>query len=528
MNIVNIVLLALIAVVLLGGLIATAAGHRGWSWGTVTGAILLLLSVTGYLYLAARLAEREQAWRTKVAKNEAEIGRIVSGSGPAAGDSLAALRAQRDRWRRVETFVNTWRGRFWKGPQFSPPRQGQPGTLDVEMPSEESAAAPINVGADLAVFDGVNVEEGGRFLGIFRVSAPPQANKGDATCRLSVVPADAPNPPSEADTALWSRDYENVTVYENLPTDRWMAFQTLVDYAKAGDEAATDGDAAEDRWLPRSSKTPDDRLGRLEEAMQLPKHHDELIPEEDWARAGEEFAKGDIPQGSLWAVVEFEQDVTQGENGKLVLDVGSAGMETATPAEADAEEDEGPAGAPGEMAAPGEMITPKENVRPPAKFAKGSQAEFDYQTALALQDDDHWARIKKLIYRRPLVDPFTALRGSDQSEGIYRIKQALLTETDAIARNTRRIEDSRRNVDLQATRTAEESQQLDEDLDSWRLDVAAAEKASAAFDRRLRAATLQLTALEDEIVDLGRELRGMIAALTQTIDASAPAPVRQR
>jgi hypothetical protein len=62
----NVILLAVIGLVLLAGLVAVLVGNRGWSWGTVVAAVLLLLSAGGYLYLAARLAERERAWRAKV------------------------------------------------------------------------------------------------------------------------------------------------------------------------------------------------------------------------------------------------------------------------------------------------------------------------------------------------------------------------------------------------------------------------------------------------------------------------------
>ena len=531
----NIVLLALIALVLLFGLIAIGAGHRGWSWGTVTGAILLLLAATGYFYLAARLADRERSWRTKVSKNETEIAKIRDGTAAAAGDSLADLRSQRDRWERVQTFVETWRGRSWKATGFSPPRGGKPGSISVEMPSEESGQSPVNVGAELAVFDNAKFEDGGRFLGIFRVLSA-EANKGDATCLMTVAAADAPTPPSQADTALWSRDYDDVTVFENLPVDRWMAFQTLTGAATPPGDAA--GDSTTARWLPQPRQTADDRLRQLEEQMKHPKHHDDVIPEEEWKAVGDQLAAGEIPQGSLWAVVEFEENVKFTKKGGFAL------YDTApsdAPAEAASEDDdEGPVGAPGEMAAPGEMMDPGADGGGEGsagvasrrftskQFAKGSQAEFDYQTALALQDDKHWCRIKSVIYRRPLSDPFTALRGGSQSEGIYKIRQAMLSEIAAIEQNTKRVEAARGNADAQAESVAEEKRQVAEDLDSWQKDVAAAGKTAVAFDERLREATLELGGLEAAIVRLGRELSGASATLTQTIDASAPPPVRQR
>lgn len=91
----DLVLLAVIGLVLLLGLVAIGVGNKGWSWGTVAAAVLLLLAATGYLYLAARLAERERSWRTLVAKNQAEIDRITGGKGAdASPQSLASLRTQ--------------------------------------------------------------------------------------------------------------------------------------------------------------------------------------------------------------------------------------------------------------------------------------------------------------------------------------------------------------------------------------------------------------------------------------------------
>jgi hypothetical protein len=527
----------LIALVILMGLIAIvsdAIRNRGWSWGTIAAALLLLAAASGFFYLAARLADRERAWRTKVAANEKQIDEL-RGSSP---ESIAGIRAKRNRWRRVQTFVDTWRGRSWRATGFAPPRGGRPGSIALKMSSADAAAAPIAVGAELSIFDDKDLQEGGKFLGIFRVQAVETA---DDSCQISLVATESPLPPSDVDKAAWSQDYDEVTVYEHLPVDRWMAFQTLSDHAK-DDGGSEDADG----WLPKSHKTPDDRLQRLEDTMKHPKHHDEVIPEDEWQAEADKLARGQIPPGSLWAVVEFENDVTYSpREKKFVLG------EAAAPAEAEAtdgteqknmkqegetekkkedDDDAGPVGAPGEMQ-PGQMIDPggeKKEKEETRVFTKGSTAEFDYQTAAALQNDKQWCRIKSVIYRRPLADPFTALRGGEESQGMYRIKQTLLNEIAAIERNIGRISASGKNVDMQSERVAREKGELEEDLVQWEEDVAAAGRAATAFDARFKAATLELGGLEAEIVDLGRQLRGAVAALTQTIDAAAPPPVRQR
>jgi hypothetical protein len=68
------------------------------------------------------------------------------------------------------------------------------------------------------VFDEAPVEEGGGFLGLFRVSMV----EFDAAARrttISVVPiAD----PDKHDLQAWSQPHDAVVVFENLPVDRWL------------------------------------------------------------------------------------------------------------------------------------------------------------------------------------------------------------------------------------------------------------------------------------------------------------------
>ncbi|MGI9177671.1 MAG: hypothetical protein ACR2IT_07430, partial [Pirellulales bacterium] len=71
----NYVLLGLIALVLLGGLIAFGVGHKRWSWGTVAAAFLVLLSAAGYLYVASRMAAYEWSWTKSVRAKQVELAR---------------------------------------------------------------------------------------------------------------------------------------------------------------------------------------------------------------------------------------------------------------------------------------------------------------------------------------------------------------------------------------------------------------------------------------------------------------------
>jgi hypothetical protein len=547
----DVVLLAVIGLVLLLGIVAIAIGNKGWSWGTVAAAILLLLAATGYLYLAARLAERERSWREKIAKTQTEIDRINPPDSAANGKSLAALRTKRDRWSRALTFVDTWHGRAWPKATLTPPRDGKPGTISIEMASEESELAPLAAGAEVAVFDNANVEDEGRFLGLFRVQAV-KANKGDENCLLTIVPAATPAPPSERDLKLWTRPYDEVTVYESLPVDRWLAFHKTPAEAAGADGTADSGDGTStSRWMPLPQKTSgEESLKSLEEQMEGLAQHDKQVPEDEWPQLGEKLTGGEILPGRYWAVVEFTKNVVfKNQPGKL----GGGGftLDDGAPAEPGSEDDED-VGAPGEPigAAIGAPIGDAADAGgaddasgPEAtagavtrrfkqkRFKEGEKAEFDLQTALDLQNDKQWARITTVMERRPLSDPFTAIRGSTfsakaangqpvRAEGIDAIRQGLLVEMASIAAAATRIKASHDNVEAQAKAVTDEKQQLDGDLTSWGKDVTAATETAAAFDDRLRAATIELSAVESSIVRLGKELTASWATLTAKADAA--------
>ena len=531
----DVVLLAIIGLVTLLGLVAIAVGNKGWSWGTVAAAILLLLAATGYIYLAARLAERERSWRTLVAKNQAEIDRIVGKGGPgaaAAPKSLAGLRNSRDRWMRALAFVDTWHGRAWKNATLSPPRDGKPGTISIEMASEESEVAPLTAGAEVAVFDNASVEDEGRFLGLFRVQAVTAA-KGAENAQLTVVPAATPAPPSESDTKLWTRNYDEVTVYEKLPVDRWLAFhRTPGDAAGADDDTKPDGGSA-NRWMPRPEKTSgEDHLKSLEEQMEALKAHDEKVPEEAWPQLGEKLAAGEILPGRYWANVEFTENVKFTKKEGFTLDDSA---EDAKPERDDAAEP-GESGAGGGGAGPMDAdptagaITKRFKQK---RFKKGETAEFDLQTAIDLQNDKQLGRITSAVERRTLTDPLTAIRGAEfgaktadgqplRAEGLDAIRQGLLVEMQSIDEAMARIKNSRDNVEKQSDAVADETKQLKGDLTSWGKDVAAATETADAFDDRLRAATIELAAMEDSIARLGKALSGDWATLTEAIGAASP------
>lgn len=555
----DVVLLAVIGLVALAGLVTIAVGHKGWSWGTVVAAVLLLLSATGYIYLAARLAERERAWRAQVSKNQSEIDRIVGSGTPGLGaepKSIAALRATRDRWARARDFVDTWRGRRWTGATFSPPRGGKPGSLSIDMPSEEAEAGPLDTGAEVAVFDDADVGSGGRFLGLFRV-VKAVAAKGAENCVLSIMPASAPDEPGPDETALWTRNDVDVTVFETLPADRWLAFHRMPIPAAGAAGEAIDADA---RWLPRARKAAtDDLLGALEEEIDAVKRHEQPVPEEQWetlfrqiAAEKKNRAESTLLPGRFWATVEFTRNVKFTKKEQFTADDAPPDER---PAGEDDEEDE-EIGAPGATIEPGAPVgggEPSGDASPldptagavtnrfkQRRYTAGEKADFDLETALELQDDKQWAKITGVVERRPLTDPYTAIRGSRfepfagddkkpvaiASEGIDALRRGLITEMASIDEAVAKVAASRENVTRQAAAAAEQKRQLDEDKAGWQRDEEASAGVALAFDERLKAATIELAAVETTIVRLGQELDQSAAKLTQAIDAVAPPPGR--
>jgi len=536
------VVLAVIVLVALGAMVAFVGGNiagREWGWGTAVAAILLVMATTGYIYLAARLAQREQAWRTVVAGQQSKIDGLLGGAG---GESLAALRDKRDRWTRALEFVDTWHGRSWKTGDFKPPRDGRAGEVSIPISGEAAVkTAPLEKGAEIAVFDDANIQDDGRFLGLFRVEAV-KLNEGAETCQLTIVPDSFPTPPDASDAKLWARAYDAVTVYESIPVDRWLAFHKTPEELAGGPAPAGDSPA---RWMPQPRKTSaEDQLKGLESHMRALERHAETVPQEAWAELGEQLAQGK-GVGRYWATVRFTKQARFSKKDRRFT-----AADGAAPAEAAAgDDDEGPVGTPGEtigevVGAPATEDTPTPvspdgeptagavtNRFRTADFNVGDTAEFDLQTALSLQNESQLAEITAVVERRPLTDPLTAIRGGRfrtrdgkavRSEGIDALRRALLVEMESITEATAKITAAQDSVTTQAAAVADETSQLKDDLGRWKKDVGAAEAIAGDFDDRLRAASVELAALETSIARLGRELDDHWAVLTEAIDAAAP------
>jgi hypothetical protein len=498
----NIVVLAAIGLLVLVGLIAVGLGHRRWNWGTVAAAFLVVVSATTYLYLASRVAARDRSWMRVVRRYEGDIARVRDalapkprgGLEPIEGQqSLSALTAERDRWRRALDRVETWRSPGWENASFAPPKDAaSAGQIDLPAEGNAEDAPPLQPGAHVFVFDMATLEDGGRYLGEFLV----REVKYDAgTKRFVLTVAHASGRDKADDEALAGR-HDAVAVYEDLPVDRWLAFYRTQQDAEATDSVMP---AAVKTPLEEVEKTlkPDGEVGRLVgDFIESFKTHEEVVPEDEWPAVIASTEQGETLPGIFWGVVEFT--------------------------------------APHAFAAPEATDSPDEEDAAKREYEAGEQAELDMVTAVDLQKADK-AKLLKIIRRRPLSDALARLHGSPvlpgaagepgiRADGVAGLTERLRAEVAELARADKQLATSLENVNAGVTQANDVAGQLGEDLTTWKRDAAEATRLTAAFEKQLEQVATARTGAERQVVELGRELTAIVARLSAEIDRLAPAP----
>jgi hypothetical protein len=508
-----IIVLSLVLLVLLGGLVALGIGHRNWNWATVAAAVLVLLSAACYVYLAARVASRELAWRTRLERYEADIARTrdalrpspTGGLAPIDGEkSLAALRADRDRWKRGLDRVDTWKLRSWHHASFRPPADDSAtGTLSLAPDGNAKDKRPIGEGARLFLFDGANFEDGGRYVGEFVVTAAGYDD--EAKRHVLTVAQTAPRDPYDA--KVLSRAHDDVTVFESLPVDRWLAFYQSQAPAEADGASLPATAKQKDSPAVRALGDSAEVSGLVKDFVESFERHDQEVPEDEWPQAAARLQPGpngappEAPHGTYWADVEFD-------DSHAFPAAGGRG------AEADEAE---------------------ESVR---EYLAGDRAEFDLQTALDLQAAKK-ATIKRVVYRRRLIDPMTMLSGADiggaaegaagiRADGLATLMRLLRAELKTLEQAEARLVASQNTAKERSAATRTAIRGLEKDLTSWERDVTEATKLREDFQRQLEATRGLQRETEGRIVALGRELRDVAAKLTAEIDRVAPPPRTSR
>jgi len=567
--------LIILALLFLVGAIALGIGHKGWNWGTIVAAWLILLTSVGAFFLVGMLGQREREWRKVVAAYEAAIARERDALVPTGGKQLrpdpaskpiATLENERDRWARVRDTINTWRGRHWDSADFVPPAEGRPGTITISG-LENSTLHP---GAELYVFDTTPIEQGGRFLGAYRVDA---VDKNVFKVSNISVPDDA-----DLKALAQPRDGQ-VVVYEDLPIDRSIAFyRTAVPAPPGGDAAAGDAAQAPTEPLdgsagPRKSD-PEAMLRHLEGKLDELRLHDTVIAGaassptdgqdatpsdgQDAAAADGGTAPGESgpvadptasptpPLGVRWARVVFHKafDYTWPDGTTSVFREGEVlpsipADQVAVLRERGADFTSTWSIPPGLYWANVEFKQAHSFQRPqgePLEFEPGRTVQFDLETAKGLEAEGV-ATIASVVFRRPLADGNVALRGAGQLQsngkalpfevvGLVVMRRILEEDKRSIDSSIGQLAGAKASADEEISRRKTEQAELVDDIDHWNRDVDAAERTAAAFQARLSTVRRELATEEKAIGELGRDLTATIDSLTRAIDQSAPAPAR--
>lgn len=532
----HIVVLAIVGLVLLGGVLTLLIGNRGWNWGTVVAGVLVAMAATGYLYLAARILERERVWREVVGRYEKEILAVRDavesrepGAKPTAipnKPSIATLADTRSRWQRSLSRVDTWRGRHWQGTAFAPPREGAAGMItlltavppaaapadgappagavpppDAPPPADGAPPAdgppaggpppaapavarpPLNVGAEVAVFDQAAKEEGGTFIGLFLVSMVV-VDAATGQTQISVVPiAD----PDRHDLAVWAKPHDSVVVFEDLPVDRWLSYHR------------TPGPAAEPEKTDPKKLLEQKLLDEVERRYKEFETHGQALEEGAEALLAR-IASGEVQPGRYWAEVEFEADHELDpkvvERIKLLLQP---------------------------------EINREDPRRARTAFEPGDVAAFDLETAVGLAGK---AKIVRIVDRRPLLDGATTLLGGSvlpdagengvRTDGVTALRRALESGIEALKRETARLDAATESVGAEHAVLATEEADLTADLENWKRDDAAATATVAAFKNRLEEVSRRLAADVRAIGLLGKAVDDTVGLVAAAIDRAAP------
>ena len=547
------VILAIIGILFLAALVFVGVGAKGWNAGTITAAVLVILSSLGYLFLASMLTERERNWRTRVNAVQAELlrardGLIVNADGTEtpAGEcgietlqncSVADLIDIRERWVRQRDRVNSWRGIWWRHASFTAPGNGQPGTLEITT----SETPAINEGAPVYVFDEATEEQQGGYVGAFQVTAVNGSS-------LEITPL---LPPDDTDSSRWAQPHDDVLVLESLPIDRWMAFHRTDE----GSDAPT--------WPAIEPPTSDNVPAGVANLEQMETDISEftlagggpLLPA-DVVDAGRTFealqGTPEPPPGVGWAEVTFGEDTDFTWPDGTVTKFLAGEVVPAFPASqlpqllADTPEVEYrwviPPGLYWAEVRFTEAYThetdPNEE---PLVFEAGSTAVLELSFAEQMATGGV-TEVLRRFFRRPLTDGQTEMLGSDaitervgneapvtvfdnlQSLGLYRIRQDLERTLENSAARTDALTAAYQNAVNQLALLDQKEIDLKADQTGWDEDLKAADRIEASVKDRYEAIDAELQATEDAIVLLGQQLRQMTANVTAEIDRRTPPP----
>ncbi len=304
------------------------------------------------------------------------------------------------------------------------------------------------------------------YLGAFVV----QAIATDEGSKRQVLTVQQTAPRDRYDTRAWSQAYDSVTVYTELPSDRWLAFSQT----PAPPPGAEPPDDGEDRPADRDRRTAPQPRKRLDETL------DTLVPEAfrdavrrhalsgtdvrepidkaDWPDIRQRIDEGKALPGEYWAEVTFNDRVDL----EAFLKVGPDDI--------------------GDDA--------------------GLSIEMDFPTALE-QEAENKLTIDTVFYRRPLIDGQTLLHGSVlgeaaagegglASDGVAALRQVLEREKAVLEIAQARLATGLEKAQSELGLLEKQATEFNADLVNWQRDVDAATKLADRFEAEAEASRARL------------------------------------
>ena len=366
-----------------------------------------------------------------------------------------------------------------------------------EAAPARQAAAPIDPGTTIYVFDDTPYAAGGggNYLGAFLVQSVDTVDGRQALTVQQTAPRDA------YDTKVWSRAYEAVSVYTELPSDRWLAFSETHGTPPETEPSDTDAKIA-----PPARKRASDILDALVPELasggegmakymnfrERVKQHSlsasdvpEAIDEAQWPDLRERLARGDAIPGEYWA------EVTYNDRADMEAFLGVAPEDLGDHA--------------------------------------GASIEMELASAFAEKDADKLT-IDKVFYRRPLMDAQTlihgiALPGDDGSlvsDGLAALRLVLRREIAALEIAKTRLDTGLKQARAELDIVSTQKRQSEEDLQQWSRDVTAATRLADRFEAEANAAASRLAETERQIVELGQGVVSEMGKAVQDVDQVAP------
>ncbi len=470
-------------------LVAIIMSHKSWKVHTIIMVFLVFLAASTTMVLSVQALKAHQAWReilhgkpgerlvgliSKTEKLERENQQLEFGKENARGKILSPGIAQLN-IHLADVLYD--RGRMWT--------DCQPESLvadnEVTVAINQQAPSQITPNLILYVFDARPFSQGGRYLGMFRVTAitggAAEENPDGEAPTGRVVVTLAPNwTISEKEQAQLRESVENKKpwiMYDKMPVDGHRVFATLT---------------AADVGVPETEFAQMDRATRIER----------LIP----GKTVEEFiddhqpARDEHPDERIEELVEFQEDYPDDETEPRFVDGQEVWLPKAPPPEG--------------------VITIKNPIPDalPEEIQVESIPSIDVlvDTEIVERVDENSSRYSRKLRDYGYIFRDLYLARSRQQ---FQIKEQDLNIVDV----KQLLSDKQRVT----TQFKKEETRLKNDLDKFQADQAIIERLLAAVEAQAKNTMTQMDAIRNETIQLGKRLNAAQMRAVEAINRRAPA-----